>query len=54
MDYLATITHQKLVMTRNPIVVIADPAVLAPLASRIDLRYYLLTRCLLRDTDSDR
>lgn len=41
MDYLATITHQKLVMTRNPIVVIADPAVLAPLASRIDLRYYL-------------
>ena len=41
MDYLATITHQKLVMSRNPIVVIVDPAVLPPDASRVDLRYYL-------------
>ena len=41
MDYLASITHQKLVMTRNPVVVIVDSATLAPGASRVDLRYYL-------------
>jgi hypothetical protein len=41
MDYLAKITHQTLVMTRNPIVVIVDPAILEPEESRVDLRYYL-------------
>lgn len=41
MDYLAPISHQKLVMSRNPIVVIVDPAQLAPNESRVDLRYYL-------------
>lgn len=41
MDYLAPVSHQKLVMTRNPIVVIVDPVVLSAEESRVDLRYYL-------------
>lgn len=41
MDYRAIISHQSLVLTRNPIVVIVDPAVLEPEATRVDLRYYL-------------
>ncbi|MDQ6479796.1 DUF5977 domain-containing protein [Dyadobacter sp. LHD-138] len=44
MDYLATMQHQKLQMTRNPIVVLVDPVVLAPGASRVDLRYQLELR----------
>ncbi|TDB69113.1 DUF5977 domain-containing protein [Arundinibacter roseus] len=40
MDYLANITHQKLVLTRNPVVVSVDPVVLPEGQSRIDLRYF--------------
>ena len=41
MDYLAPITHQKLALTRNPILVNVDPVVLADGLSRVDLRYFL-------------
>lgn len=40
MDYLATIQHQALALSRNPIVISVDPVVLAPGASRVDLTYY--------------
>lgn len=41
MDALAQITHQKLALTRNPIIVNVDPVVLASGLSRVDLRYFL-------------
>lgn len=44
MDYLATMQHQKLQMSRNPIVVLVDPVVLAAGSSRVDLRYFLELR----------
>ncbi|MPR36918.1 DUF5977 domain-containing protein [Salmonirosea aquatica] len=40
MDYLAPIQHQKLALSRNRIVVSADPVVLPAGQSRVDLRYY--------------
>ncbi|TDB64413.1 DUF5977 domain-containing protein [Arundinibacter roseus] len=39
MDYLATITHQKLVLARNPVVIGMEPVVLAEGLSRVDLLY---------------
>jgi len=44
MDYLATMQHQKLQMSRNPIVVLVDPVVLSAGSSRVDLRYFLELR----------
>ena len=40
MDYLASIQHQKLALSRNPIVVSVDPVVLGIGLSRVDLRYF--------------
>ncbi|WP_109678523.1 hypothetical protein, partial [Dyadobacter jejuensis] len=42
--YLASIQHQRLQLSRNPIVVLVDPVVLALGESRVDLRYYLELR----------
>ncbi|GHB64197.1 DUF5977 domain-containing protein [Persicitalea jodogahamensis] len=40
MDYLATIQHQALALTRNPVVVAVDPVVLPGGQSRVDLAYF--------------
>ncbi len=44
MDYLASIQHLDLQLSRNPIVVLVDPVILDAEESRVDLRYFLELR----------